>query len=223
MILNGVPFHGGCRAPGPPADVSGAPDVNMITARNEGPDLPSDPSIDLDGDQNVAVGLVLTQSDEVVGSDGDVVAVDEGGPDVDLLVTLIRGRDGGAIGDLLVAIVDVGVETVVVDSDPFVGVAGQDGHLEIYGQEVGHAGIEGVHGDVLQDEGWLGRPQGRPDDENRQQNYEQEYKNPHKDSSVYFPATPLVVLTHFNRHRSCPAGPRSWRFFLSGEETKTEK
>lgn len=49
----------------------------MVTAGDEGADLPSDPTIGLDRDKDVAVRLVLAETDEVEGCDRNVGAVDE--------------------------------------------------------------------------------------------------------------------------------------------------
>lgn len=65
----------------------------MVLPGDECPDLKSHPPINLDQQKDGAGGLVLSQSDGVVGSDGDVGAVDEGRPDVDILVALVGGRD----------------------------------------------------------------------------------------------------------------------------------
>lgn len=49
----------------------------MVTAGDEGADLPSDPTINLDCDHDVAVRLVLAKIHEVEGCDGDVGAIDK--------------------------------------------------------------------------------------------------------------------------------------------------
>ena len=64
-------------------------------------------------------------------------------------MALVRRRDGRTVGDLLVAVVDIGVEPVVIDSDVVVGIAGGESDLEVGGEEVGDGGIEGIEGDVF--------------------------------------------------------------------------
>lgn len=103
----------------------------MISAGDEGPDFPSDPSVDLDQELHGPTGLVLAERDGVVRCDGYLVAVYEGGPDVDVLVALVGGGDGGAEGDLLAPVGGVDVEPVVVDADLIVGVSGGEGDLEV--------------------------------------------------------------------------------------------
>lgn len=63
--------------------------------------------------------------------------------------------DLGTVGDLLAVVGGVGVEAVVVDAELVVGVAGVDGDLEVDGEEAGDGGVEGVDGDVLEDEAGL--------------------------------------------------------------------
>lgn len=115
-------------------------------------------------------------------------------------MALVRGGDGGTVGDLLVLVGDVGVEAVVVDSDVVVGVAGGEGHLEVGREEVGDGGVEGVDGDVLEDEGGLGGAEDGPDYENGDEDYEEEDDDAPEDSPEYLPPPVLVVVTHFFRH-----------------------
>lgn len=103
----------------------------MVTARDEGADLPTDPTVNLDGDEDVAVGLILREADEVKGSNRDVSSVNKRRPNVELLVSLIRRRYGGSVSDLLAPVSDVGVESVVVDSDVVVWVTRGKRDLEV--------------------------------------------------------------------------------------------
>lgn len=67
--------------------------IEMVLSGDECSNLPSHPAVDLDQQKDAAGGLVLCESEGVVGSDGDVGAVDEGRPDVDVLVALVGWRD----------------------------------------------------------------------------------------------------------------------------------
>lgn len=197
LILHGVLTHDNPVTPGAESDKRRAPYVDVVTAGNEGPDFPSHASVNFDDDEDVAVGLILTQGDEVEGSHGHVCTVDEWRPDVDLVVTLIRGRDRCAVGNLLVLVADVGVKTVVVDPDLVVGIPGRERDLEVGGEKVRDGGVEGVNGDVLEDEGGLGRTENCPDYEYGDENYEQEDEDPREYSAEDLPALILVVVTHF--------------------------
>lgn len=169
-------------AGGPQINISRTPHVEMVTTGDEGTDFPTNPTIDLDIDKDRTGGLVLLQCLGVVGSDRDVGSVDERRPDVDLLVALVCRRYGCTVRDLLVPVGGVDVEPVVVDADLVVRVPGRYGDLEIGGQEVGNGGVEGVNGNVLEDETGLGRLQNGPDDENRYQNDEKEDQQSGEDS-----------------------------------------
>ena len=132
LILNGAAVsEGDAGAAGAGGDEGGASDIEIVMAGDEGADLPSDLAVDLDGDEDVAVVLVLAQPLEVEGSNRDIGSEHEWGPHVNLLVSLVRGRDGGSEGHLLALVGDVGVEAVVVDSDVVVRVAGGEGDLEV--------------------------------------------------------------------------------------------
>lgn len=115
----------------------GAGDVEVVAAGDEGADLPLNAAVNLNGHFDAAVSLVLGEGEAVVGGDGDVVAVDKRGPDVDVFVALVDGVDDGVVGDLLVVVGAVDVELVVVDADLGVGVAGVDGDLDGGGDDVG--------------------------------------------------------------------------------------
>lgn len=154
----------------------------MVTTGDKRTDFPTNPTVDLDDQKDRTGGLVLAQCDGVEGSDRDVGAVDERRPDVDLLMALVGRRYGRTERDLLVPVGWVDVEPVVVDSDLVVGVPGRYGDLEIGGEHVGYGGVEGVNGDVLEDETWLRWLQNRPDEENGHQNDEEEDQQPGKDS-----------------------------------------
>lgn len=129
-----------------------------------------------------------------------MVAVDEGGPDVDLLVALVGGGDGGAEGDLLAVIGGVDVEPVVVDADLVVGVSGGEGHLEVGGEEVRCGEVEGVDGGVLEDEPGLVWLEDGPDEEHHHQNDEGQDKycsaQPPEEPSPLVPVAAAVLGRH---------------------------
>jgi len=166
----------------------------MVSAGDKGPDFPSDPSVDLDGELHGPIGLVLAERDRIVRRDRHLGAVDEGGPDVDILVALVGRRDGGAEGDLLVAIGGVHVEPVVVDADLVVGVSGGDGDLEVGGQEVRGGEIEGVDGGVLEDEPGLVGLEDGPHEKHHHQNDEGQDKYASTESPAH-PAPSFRMAT----------------------------
>lgn len=133
LILNGVMPDGNPVTPGTKGDKSRAANIEVVVTGDKGTDLPSNLAVNLNDDEDVTVSLVLAESNEVIRSDGDVSAVNERGPDVNVLVTLIGGRDGGSVSDLLAPVSDVSVETVVVDSDLVVWVARGECDLEVGG------------------------------------------------------------------------------------------
>lgn len=142
----------------------------MVTAGDEGADFPPDSAVGLERDHDDAVSLVLHKGDGVKRRDGDLVAVDKRRPDVDVLVALVGLRDSGPVRDLLVVVNGEDVEAVVVDSDLVVGVSGGDCDLEVGSEEVWDGGVEGVDGDVLEDEAGLRGLKDRPDDQDGEEN-----------------------------------------------------
>jgi len=93
LKLNGVIAESNPGASGAKGDESRAPYVEVVVAGGKGADLPSDFTVNFNDDEDVAVRLILAEAEEVVGGDGDVIAVDEWGPHVFFLVTLVGGRD----------------------------------------------------------------------------------------------------------------------------------
>lgn len=155
-------------------DIGGARHVEVIATGNEGADFPPNAAVDLNNKVDGAGGLVLGEGDAVVGGDGDVGAVEERGPDVDVLVALVDGRDGGVVGDLLAAVGGVDVHVVVVDADARVGVARVDGDLDGGGDDVGGRDVEVEDGRILEGEaGLLGLEDG-PDEEDDEEEDEDE-------------------------------------------------
>ena len=165
LVLDGVVTDLNSGGPGTQSDKSGAPDVQMVPTGDEGADLPPDPAVHLDEQKNRPGILVLPQSDGVVRSDGDVGAVDERRPDVDVLVALVYRRDERRERDLLRTVGRVDVEPVIVDADLVVRVSGGDGDLEAGGEDIGGGGVEVEDGDVLEDEAGLGGLEDGPHDE----------------------------------------------------------
>lgn len=146
-------------------DKSGAPNVEMVPARDKSPDLPPHPAVHLQQQKNRPGILVLVQRQGIERRDGDFGAVDERRPDVDVLVTLVHRWDECDEGDLLVTVCRVDVEPVIVDADLVVGVAGGDGDLEAGGEDVGYGVVEVEDGDVLEDEAGFGGLEDGPHDE----------------------------------------------------------
>lgn len=135
----------------------------MVAAGDEGADLESDATGEFDRQEDGADGLVLVESGAVVGRDRDVVADEEGRPDVEVVVALVGRLNDGTESDLLVAVDGEDVEGVVEDSDLVVRVAGGDGDLDAGGEEVSGGDVEEEDGGVLDDEFGLGRLKNGPD------------------------------------------------------------
>lgn len=142
--------------------VSRARDVEVVSSRDEGSHLPPHAAVDLDDEADGAAGLVLGEGQAVVRRHRDGGAVDEGGPDVDVLVALVDGGDDGVVGDLLAPVGGVDVEAVVVDSDAGVGVPGVDGDLNGGGDDVGGGDVEVEDGGILEGEAGLLRLEDGP-------------------------------------------------------------
>ncbi|GER45898.1 regulatory particle non-ATPase 10 [Striga asiatica] len=154
--------------------IGGAGDVDVVSAGDEGADPPLDAAVDFDGEADGAGGLVLGEGDAVVGCDGDVVGVDEGGPDVEILVALVHGGDGGGVSDLLVVVVRADGEAVVVDPDAGVRVVRGDGDLECGGDDVRGGDVEDEDGGVLEDESGFSGLEDGPHDEDDKEEQEEE-------------------------------------------------
>ncbi len=67
-------------------------------------------------------------------------------------MALISGRELSTESDLLVAVNGIDVESVVVDTDLVVWIAGRDSDFEPGGEEVWGGDVEGINGGVLEDE-----------------------------------------------------------------------
>lgn len=102
----------------------------MILAGNEGADFPSDPSINLEHQRDDPTRLILSQGHSIVRGHGDGVTVNVRRPNVDLLVALISGREGGLVSDLLAMVSGVKVKLVVVNTDSVIRVSGGNCDLE---------------------------------------------------------------------------------------------
>ena len=134
----------------------------MVAAGDEGADLESDATVDFDGQQDGADGLVLVESGAVVGRDRNGVTDDERRPDVDVVVALIVRLNDGTESDLLVPVDGVDIEAVVVDSDLVVRVPGGDGDLDTGGDKISGGDVEEEDGGVLDDEFGLCRLKNGP-------------------------------------------------------------
>ena len=184
----------------------------MVTPRDKRSDLPFDAAVNFNGELDGAVGLVLGEGEAVVGGDRDVVAVEKGGPDVDVLVALVDGRDDGVVGNLLAVVGGEGVEFVVVDADAGVGVAGEDGDLEGGGDDVGSGDVEGEDGGVLEEEPGLFGLEDGPHQEDDQEEEEVEHQEGCAAFAEDLPPLALVVAAHFLRRHLFRA-----LFFLTGD------
>ena len=92
------------------------------------------------------------------------------------------------------------VEIFVVDSDSAVGVSGEDGDLDVGGQEAGcGGGIEGQNGDVLEDEVWLWGAEDDVDEEDDEEDEEDEGEDAAEYAAFELP-TLLLVFAVLERH-----------------------
>lgn len=122
----------------------------MVASRIPAPNLVPNSTIDLDIKEEESIGLVLLQRLAEERGDRDAESGEVRGPDVDVLVALVKGRDAIRERDLLRFVGGVDVEAVVVDADAVVGVLGGDGDLELRGEDVGLAEVELDDGGVLE-------------------------------------------------------------------------
>lgn len=152
LVLNSVFSDRNAVVFAPESDISRTPNVEMIPAWNESPNFPSHPSINLDHHEDRSGSLFGLQSDGEIGSYRDHVPVDERGPNIDLIMTLVCWRESCPKGGLLVPVGGVDDEPVVVNPDSVIGVSRGYGDLEIRSEEIGTGGVESIDGGVLEDE-----------------------------------------------------------------------
>lgn len=183
----------------------GAVDAEVVVAGDPGADLPSDPAVEADVDEDVAGGLVLGEGDGEVGGEDDVVErLEEGGPDGLVVVALVLHGEPRRHRDGHVLVLRVHVHLVVVDAHAAVVVARR--HRRLHGgEEVGgrrRRHVEAQHGQVLQVEPRLVRPQRQPHhqhDEERQEH--QRHQRPaqppvHLLLLALAPLVPPTILDH---------------------------
>lgn len=72
--------------------------------------------------------------------------------------------------------------------------------MEIGGEEVRDGGVEGVNGDVLENEGRLGGTENCPYDENNEEDDEEEDQNAGEKPPEDFSSLAFVVVALFYRH-----------------------
>lgn len=181
--------------------VGGAIDKQVVVAGGPVADLPPDPAVDLDEEEEEAVGLVLLQGVAEEGGDGDALAGEVRGPDVDVLVALVEGRDPVGEGDLLGLVGGVDVEAVVVDADAVVGVVGGDGDLEGGSEVVGAGEVELGEGEVADVEFGLGGAEDEPDDEDGEEDEDDEGEDDGEEAAVQLLALAVgVLVAGFGRH-----------------------
>lgn len=175
--------------------------MKMITPSNDGPNFPSHPSVNLDQHPYGPSLLVLAQRHAVVRRHRHVGPGNEGRPNVDVLVALVRRRYGGVVGDLLAPVGGVGVEFVVVDSDSSVGVSGGDGDLKVGGNEIGKGGeVEGVKGGVLEGKTRFFGLENGPYDEDCEEDDEEDDEDTGEEAADELFALIFVVGALFSCH-----------------------
>ncbi|KAK4441322.1 hypothetical protein Salat_0467100 [Sesamum alatum] len=174
--------------------------VQMILPGDERPDFPPDSAVNSDVNHHRPRHLILVQGDGKVRRHRDGVAVQKGRPDGDVFVALIGGGELRREGDLLAVVGGVDVELVVVNTDSVVGVAGGEGHLEGGGEKVGRGDVEGVDGDVLEDEMGLGGAEDEPDEEDYEEDGDDEGQEGREEATVELSPFVLVVAAVLGRH-----------------------
>lgn len=175
LELDGVLSDDDSIAAGSKADERRAADVEVVAAGDEGADLPTNPTLGSDGDEDVTVTLVLAEAEEIERRDGDVGAINKRRPNIDLFMALICRRDGGSVRDLLAPVGHEGFEAIIVNTDAVVRVTRDERDLKIRSEEVRHGGVEGVDGDVLEREGGFGGSKDCPYQKNCDQHDEKEH------------------------------------------------
>lgn len=173
--------------------VGRAVDVQMVAAGDERPDFPPDPAANPDVDHHRSGDLVLVEGDAQVRSHRHGGAVQERRPNGGVLVALVGGRQQRWEGDLLAVVGSVDVDSVVVDSDPLVGVAGGEGDLDGGGEGAGGGEVEGEDGGVLEDEMGLGGLEDEPDEEDEEEDEDDEAEAGGQEAPVELLAFVVVV------------------------------
>ena len=137
--------------------------VELVPTTDKVSNFPTDPPLNFDKQRQRSDVTILIQRRADEGRNRDGGAGDERGPYANFLMALVKPRDESVESDLLVPVNGGDVEVFVVDSDAAVGVAGRDSEEEIGGEETGDGGVEGVDGDVLEEESGLGGAEDGPD------------------------------------------------------------
>lgn len=117
--------------------VSRTANREMVSTRDPSPNLPFEPSINLDTEEEKTNGLILLKREGEVRRDGNRRAIKKRRPYVYILMALVGRKNDSRCSNLLVVVRCVDEEAVVVDADPVVGVAGVEGDLEDGGEGVG--------------------------------------------------------------------------------------
>ncbi|KAJ4705382.1 hypothetical protein OWV82_022168, partial [Melia azedarach] len=197
LILNGVVSDSNSGLLIPKINKRTAPHVQMILPRNESPDFPSHPSINLEHQRYNPTGLILGQRNSIVRRHRHRVSVHIRRPDVYFLVALISSRQRSAVGDLLVTISSIEVELIVVDADFVIRVTGRDGDLKAGGEEVGIGDVEDVNGGVLEDELRLSGTKNGPNKKNSDESDEEEDEDASDDFAEDYTAFVAMMAAVF--------------------------
>ncbi|CAH9117784.1 unnamed protein product [Cuscuta europaea] len=182
----------------------------MVVSGDDSPHPPLNSPYNPDGEQDGAVSPIQGKRVAVEGRNGDVVAVNKRRPNIDLLMTLVDRRDIGVESDLLAVVRSVGLEPVVVNADVAVGVPGDDGDLDVGGQDVGGGEVEAKDCGFLEHESGFGGLKNGPDEEDGEEEDEEENQTARNGSADYLSSPLLVVGTLLRRHGLFPGG-RGWK------------
>lgn len=174
--------------------------MNMIPPGDKPPNSPSNPSVDLNNQRYLTIGLILSQRRAVVRRHRDVGSVHKRRPDVVVFVALVHRLDGGEVSDLLVFVRREDVEFIVVNSDSVVGVMGGDGDLKVGGEEDRGGDVEGVDGGVLESESGFSGLKDCPCDEESEEDEEGEDEESGEEFPEEFFALVFVVGALFDGH-----------------------
>lgn len=166
----------------------------VITPRNKRPNFPSNPAVNSHVNQHRPRQLIMVQRLRQVRRHWHGGAVQERRPHRDVLMALVGGLQPYRRSDLLAVVGGVDVETVVVNADSAVRVAGGEGDLEGGGEEVWGGEVEGVDGGVLEHEMRLRGAEDQPHQEDCEEDGDDEGGDAEEDVPIeLFPAVAVVA------------------------------
>lgn len=153
LIFDGCSNHDATTILASNVYISQAISIQVIFPSDKRTNFPSDPSAHFDTDHHRPSKLILGQCITVKWRNRDRISEQKRGPNREVLVALVRRRQQRRQRDLLAAVGGVDVDSVVVNADAVVRVAGGESDLEGGREEASPGGnVECVDGGVLEDE-----------------------------------------------------------------------